>query len=77
MKIKFAVLISCLAFFTCSGLYACGSCNTSSAPLGYCSSYDNGCNCTDPECYSNNPCLSREKCCNAFGNVGGEVTFGS
>lgn len=28
------------------------------------------CDCTDPACYRDNPCLSKSKCCAAFGNIG-------
>lgn len=57
---------------------ACASCSQES--VGYenncgecrrCPGYDNvNCNCADPQCYSCNPCLSSQRCCEVFGNIG-------
>lgn len=70
------VLFSSHAFAVCSQYSSCGryqyydyydeqtSCSTTS----WCPSQN--CQCTDPNCYQYNDCLSRSRCCEAFGNIG-------
>lgn len=70
MKATIAVLFGCLTIFfcgpvlaDCSDGYNCLAVDAS--PCG-----DSGCECADPACRQNNPCLSASKCCEVFGNIG-------
>lgn len=69
MKIVYALVIGLLIVITNNCFaYSCSSCET--YKTSYCSDIDNRCACTDPQCESGNPCLSRRECCHVFGNIG-------
>src|SRR5665647_2567285 len=57
---------------TCSQEYGCGeSPQNNCAQSGGCGGYSNvNCNCSDPSCFSGNPCLVSGKCCDSFVNIG-------
>jgi len=70
MKTIIQILTGCaiIAMSTITFAYSDSSCGSSGCRLSYCSE----CECTDPSCGSKgyNNCLSKSKCCEAFGNVG-------
>lgn len=35
-----------------------------------CPTFQKSCQCLDPACFLDNPCLSHSRCCRYFGNVG-------
>ena len=54
------------------GHFAFADCNNYGCPPPGCYGNQTICQCTDPYCNSvDNTCLSKEACCEAFGNVGG------
>lgn len=57
------ILSSSVAFSDCSDGYNCLAADSNPCD-------DNGCECADPACKQNNPCLSRGQCCEVFGNIG-------
>lgn len=70
MKITLAVLLGCLSLFMshlsladCSDGYNCLSVDQNPCNNG-------DCECADPACRQDNPCLSASKCCEVFGNIG-------
>jgi hypothetical protein len=52
-----------------TSIASCGSCGQSVACESS-SPYNTDCQCTDPGVIRNNPCMSRDKYCEVFGNVG-------
>lgn len=80
MKSLLITLLCLLSLaFSMKGFAGCGEasgCGGDSYPweFGYsCSSPGPGtsCQCADPACRQDNPCLSCSKCCQAFGNITG------
>lgn len=78
MKTTLAVVIGCLsvliinpALAECSYLNDYGTATGCRSTCGDDSEVTSLCQCTDPACNTDNPCLSRSECCAAFGNVGG------
>ena len=59
------MVISCLALTGCACTGTCGRV----AGCAPCSPYTTVCQCTDPNA-GRNPCMSIDKYCEAFGNVG-------
>lgn len=63
------ILVSTALLFSSSLFAGCSSCQsytfTTESSCGGLS-----CGCADPACRQNNPCLSKESCCAAFGNIG-------
>jgi hypothetical protein len=69
MKALLAVLCGCLTLFLSSAAFSCSDANgCMAADANPCN--DDGCECADPACRQNNPCLSRSQCCEVFGNIG-------
>lgn len=66
-------------FFSSIALADCYSCASNPSPCSTCSAASNpgsddcavtnGCACSEPGC-GKNPCLSKRRCCEVFGNVG-------
>ncbi len=82
MKI-IAIMIGCISLLLSTSLFAScggdGGCQSSSSSWGGFLSCENGpgwsCECADPACRQDNPCLSPGRCCAAFGNIGGIEGF--
>ena len=78
MQTKLAIILGCLCFLLNSYAFAAG-CSSSSVcgrnyqkPSSGCASRNDSCQCADPACINgDNDCMSRAKCCAAFGNIGG------
>jgi len=66
MKAILSVMLISLSLLTSTSLLAC--CQPSLFSDITCSGL--GCSCSDPACAQNNPCLSKDQCCAAFGNIG-------
>lgn len=74
------LIFGLLGIFCMSSAFAAGCARVSSCGQSYSQSYEyqqvcspsgaSACQCTDPGCYQGNSCLSRSKCCAAFGNMG-------
>lgn len=58
-------MLMSLSLAGCCTTTSCGSCNSCAQPAPITSE----CNCTDPNA-GRNRCMSKEKYCEAFGNVG-------
>ena len=66
-----SILLSSYAFSACGGGGSCGSCGSGGEDSSS-DSVTSDCNCADLSCpdrYLNN-CMSRSRCCEAFGNIG-------
>lgn len=74
MKIKTGILLTCAIFMVSSYSFAGGCCADSCGDIAFQDGdYTSSCDCTDPNCGPKgyNDCMSANKCCEAFGNVGG------
>ncbi|OGT47295.1 MAG: hypothetical protein A3E83_00750 [Gammaproteobacteria bacterium RIFCSPHIGHO2_12_FULL_41_20] len=70
MKAKLIIITGCCGMLLSS--YVLAGC-----PSSYCQpkradicAYQASCTCTDPACNLQNDCLSRSRCCEAFGDIG-------
>ncbi|GEM_PF-2438519 len=77
MKIIILILIGCFSFTLssiafssgCGGQYGCAQSYYKDADgSGVCQGPT--CDCSDPTCFQSNSCLSRTRCCEAFGDIG-------
>lgn len=77
MDFKKLLLVACLGLLWCHSSFGCGgesSCGQSTS-LSCGEGPGKSCDCTDPACRQDNPCLSPSRCCEAFGNIGGIEGF--
>ncbi len=76
---SFIVLMTLAAFSSAGGCYS-QACPTYACQSNACADTISPCDCTDPECKggcTGNQCMSRAKCCQAFGNLGALKEKGS
>jgi hypothetical protein len=73
MKAKIGVIFGCIMLIASTYSLACGGggCNSGCGGDGY-TDYTGTCDCTDPGCGPKgyNDCISKNECCEVFGNVG-------
>lgn len=75
MKAKIGVILGCIMLIAGSYSFACGGGGCGSSSCGGdegSTDYTGTCDCTDPGCGPKgyNDCISKNECCEAFGNVG-------